>query len=361
MSTDPSDAALARDDMAIAESFTQAAAIPPRDLAELAAAVDRLEALIAAASGSEPDGSDAIERIADIAFVLHERDVEASLCDALDAAVRDLGNSDARTQANVERMRQAAELLRELSRRVNSIIARSLAVPSSAGESTAGLSTVEPAPGGEQAREENAIAEMSGGGLEQAAIATLAAPALPLADQAAAASDLPHEHAAGVAVEQTENRDIARGDVESNHEVDSRREADRQDEPHAVSPTANAEKLCAQREAAMPPDWQTLAGPEDDPGDLFEPRNSPMAAPADKGAAEAELATPEPSHIAEPHGVGETSVPPAPPTLSAASTNDEKLPPAPAPAQQVIARQAPSDPLAAMSALSEEEMIALFS
>lgn len=390
MSTNSSGAAVARNDRPVAQSFPQVPAIPPRDLAELAAAVDRLEALLAAAAGFETVGSDAIERIADIAFVLHERDVEASLCDALDAAVRDLGDADARAQANVERIRQAAELLRELSRRVNGIIARSLAAPPSAGESTAGLYTVEPASAGEEAGEAAFVEEVVDGGLNAGAqaIATLAEPLLRLADRAATASASPHELAADVATERPENCAVARGDVDSNHEVHSRGEAARQDRLHAVSPTTTAAKVCAQGEAALRREWQTLADPEDDPGDLFEPSDTPVATagevsasavpqspaapppnvlanveptstPADDNAAAAAQAMPQASHITGPDGLSEISAPPTPPAPASPSPTPPRLT-ADAP-QQAIGPQTPNDPLAAVRALSEEETIALFS
>ena len=95
---------------------------PTNELTGIAAAIERVEALLTT-GGPAPEGADAIERIADIAFVLHERDVEASLCDALDAAVRELGNANAARHANVLHVRQAAELLRELSQRVADMIA----------------------------------------------------------------------------------------------------------------------------------------------------------------------------------------------------------------------------------------------
>ncbi len=127
MSTDPSGAAIGRVDAAVDESSPQAAAASPHSLADLAAAIERVAALIAADATPEPKGSEALERIADIAFVLHERDVEASLCDALDAAVREMSNAEALREASVQRAQEAAELLRELSRRVNDMIALSQA------------------------------------------------------------------------------------------------------------------------------------------------------------------------------------------------------------------------------------------
>lgn len=122
MSTNPIGAALTRYDAAVIAGAPQIASEPSYQLTGIATAIERVEALLAA-GGPEPEGPDAIERIADIAFVLHERDVEASLCDALDAAVRELANANAAKQANVHHVRQAAEMLRELSQRVTDMIA----------------------------------------------------------------------------------------------------------------------------------------------------------------------------------------------------------------------------------------------
>ena len=122
MSIDPIGVAYGRDDATVATSGPRIAAEPSNELAGIAAAIERVEALLAAC-GPGPQSADAVERIADIAFVLHERDVEASLCDALDVAVRELGNANAASQANVQHVRQAAELLRELSHRVADMIA----------------------------------------------------------------------------------------------------------------------------------------------------------------------------------------------------------------------------------------------
>ena len=128
MSTDPSGAAIGRVDTAVDESSArQSAALPPRDLIDLVAAIARVEALIASGVTHGPDGSAAVERIADIAFVLHEREVEASLCDALDAAVREISDAGTHKQASAQWTHQATELLRELSRRVNDMMALSAA------------------------------------------------------------------------------------------------------------------------------------------------------------------------------------------------------------------------------------------
>src|ERR1700740_3577745 len=99
------------------------AAAPVCNLAELASVLARVEALIAAAVDERPDAAAALERIADIAFVLHEREVEPSLCDALDAAMREIGEANARSRASVQRAQEAVELLRALARRLEVMMA----------------------------------------------------------------------------------------------------------------------------------------------------------------------------------------------------------------------------------------------
>src|SRR5579864_3006359 len=71
------------------------------DLMEIAAAIDRIQAAIAGAAGAPPvpDVSAAIERLSDIAFMLHERPVEATLCDGLDDAIRELSENNVRSES----------------------------------------------------------------------------------------------------------------------------------------------------------------------------------------------------------------------------------------------------------------------
>ncbi len=74
-----------------------------RNLINLAAAIERIEAEVAAAEMTPADGLAAAERIEDIAFMLREREVGATLCDALEAAIRALGNAVARHHTAAER------------------------------------------------------------------------------------------------------------------------------------------------------------------------------------------------------------------------------------------------------------------
>ncbi len=94
-----------------------------RDLAELAAAINRIKAEIATSDAPESNGLAAAERIQDIAFALRERDVDAALCDALEAALREIGVAFALNEAATERARKSADLLREHAGRISDLIA----------------------------------------------------------------------------------------------------------------------------------------------------------------------------------------------------------------------------------------------
>jgi hypothetical protein len=91
------------------------------DLAEIADALDRLRAEIAAREARVPNISGAIERIQDIAFVLHERPVEQTLCDALDAAIREIAGALAADSA-VQGGSGMAQLIAALADRVRAMI-----------------------------------------------------------------------------------------------------------------------------------------------------------------------------------------------------------------------------------------------
>jgi hypothetical protein len=125
MSSDPS-TAIGRIDAAVEES-ARPSTLPPRELADLAVAIERIESLIVEGAAQGPDGTAAVERISNIAFTLHEHEVETELCDTLDAAVREINDGSALKNLSAERKQQAAELLRQLSRRVYDMIAQSQA------------------------------------------------------------------------------------------------------------------------------------------------------------------------------------------------------------------------------------------
>ncbi len=115
---------MGRIDAAVEES-SRGSAVPSDELADLAATIERIEALIVEGAAQGPDGSAAVERIADIAFALHEREVESSLGNELSTAVREINNVGPLKQVSAERTQQAADLLRQLSGRVHDMIAQS--------------------------------------------------------------------------------------------------------------------------------------------------------------------------------------------------------------------------------------------
>jgi hypothetical protein len=106
---------------------------PPRadaagDLMEVAAAIDRIGAALASSTTPAPDASAAIERLLDIAFMLHERPVEATLCDGLDAAIREISQAAMRSESTAAGVREAAELVGALAGRVREMTALSSAM-----------------------------------------------------------------------------------------------------------------------------------------------------------------------------------------------------------------------------------------
>ena len=120
---------------------------PPRadagDLTEVAAAIDRIGAALAAGTPPVSDVSAAIERLLDIAFMLHERPVEATLCDGLDAAIREISQATMRSESTAADVREAAELVGALAGRVREMITLSIAVRGThqpAGENVAATS-----------------------------------------------------------------------------------------------------------------------------------------------------------------------------------------------------------------------------
>jgi hypothetical protein len=221
-----------------------------RGLADLAASIGQIEAVLAASVRSLPDVHFAVERIQDIAMALRQREVEATLCDTLEAAIREVGDAILRNNVAAARALSAAALLRELAHRVNDMVARA------------------------------AMAEPG-----------VAAP--PAADEvrAKSAAERLHDTARDPASAAVEVRSAAEDDVGSPLQL------------RPLHPTL--------------PDPQAMVGSQEDPDELFEPTESkpPPAAPS-----------PQPRGNANP-----------------------------------IPRAALDDPLAALHALSEEELIALFS
>ena len=323
------------------------------DLNEIAAAIGQIDAVLAASMAS--DIRSAVEQIQDIAFVLHERPVEQSLCDALDGAIREIADALVRPDGAAESVRKAAELLHALAGRVGAMIAPSTeraevsaegaADPESFVEAIAALATSLPSladavtPEAVAASEPRADSE-SGGEPQlieeepgNAAIETSVTPDDGAGDPEASQSTPPLSE--NVLLHLFESNPFARD--QSLNKIRSAPGQPNDEEPlrEAQSlgnvndgPPSN-EMLPAQN---LSPELQNfspevMVSAEEDPGDLFEPMPVPAPLPA---AAE---------------------LPPQTPAQRLPATL----------ASHTIPRPPASDPLAAVRALSAEELIALFS
>jgi hypothetical protein len=345
------------------------------DLMEIAAAIDRIQAALAAGTMPAPDVSAAIERLSDIAFMLHERPVEATLCDGLDAAVREVSDANMRSQSAAEDVRKAAELLHALASRVGAMMMRSIG----------GRGTDQPA--GENVAAESA----SGAGLfEQAtddgetfaeAVAALAASLPTLADAPSELAEAAPEPESGQgaqapAIEAAPSDDALLPVDEAQQTATETEVADDSAAPPQFTSTQSSAEVSlseavlsqafsddhfsganfsgeapAREEAGSeqvlseePPSEDVLQAqnfptdpdPQEDLADLFEPQ--PVPTTPIEAAAPVTADNPVP---AEPQAEPARAVPPPP--------------------ARAIPRPPGSDPLAAVRDLSEEELIALFS
>jgi hypothetical protein len=338
---------------------------------EIAAAIDRIGAALAAGMPPTSDVSAAIERLLDIAFMLHERPVEATLCDGLDAAVREISQATMRSESTAAGVREAAELVGALAGRVREMMALSSAVR-----------------GTHQPAEENVAAAPGAGFFELAindgetfaqAVAELAA-SLPILSEAPSEPvEAVPEPASGQgapaptaeiapsdtvlppadAAEQTATEIVkpddqatppqpAPTDVSLSEAVLNQAfaddyfsngnlpdEAPSRDETESA-PISSEEPPSEAVAPAQNFSTEPVPGPQEDPADLFEPGAVPTPP--------VEAATPVTADAPVP------AEPPAEPP--------RVVPPPPA---RAIPRPPGSDPLAAVRDLSAEELIALFS
>jgi hypothetical protein len=327
------------------------------DLYEIAAAIGQIDAVLAASMAS--DTRSAVEQIQDIAFVLHERPVEQSLCDALDGAIREITDALVRPEGAAESVRKAAELLHALAARVRVMIAPSrepaeapvavVADHESFAEAIAALATSLPSladavmPEAVAASEPRADSESGGEpqSIEEepgyVAIETSVSPAGRAGYPEAPQSTPPSSE--NVLLRVFESNPFSRD--QSPNEFWSAPGQPNDEEPLRKSrslgevsdgPPSNemlpAQNLPSELQAFSP---EVMVSPEEDPGDLFELIPVPAPLPAAAVAA--------------------VELPP--------STPAQRLPATPI--SHTIPRPPASDPLAAVRALSAEELIALFS
>lgn len=309
------------------------------DLIEFAAAIERIETQLAGAGSQSSAVLAAVERIQDIAFVLHERPVETTLCDALDGAIRDISDAFARSDAD-----RTAELLHALAVKVRA--AMGSATQFMVTQSSDAVGHDEPPP-----ESEAAVAD-----------------AMPLT------ADAPERDT----TQRAEDVVVQSADEEFHGppaEMDTEGLADHSEPPLPLPtpepiPTSSSADILSQAfgdgpvAGAQSPPYEEasngeppaedllpsqgygangIADPQDDPGDLFE---EPVLVESADAAADV-TAPPEFGRVARaPH----PAVQPGPPPLRAA-----------VPVTRPVPRPSASDPLAPVRALSEEELIALFS
>ena len=99
-------------------------------LADAAVTVRQIELIFQANGTLTLEVHFAVERIHDVAMALRMREVDAALCDTLEASIREVGDAIVRNDAAAARALSAAALLCDLSRRIDQMIPRtSVAVP----------------------------------------------------------------------------------------------------------------------------------------------------------------------------------------------------------------------------------------
>jgi hypothetical protein len=342
------------------------------ELIEIAAAVDRIAAAIAAGAPRASDVAVAVERIQDIAFMLHEGPLEATLGDAFDAAVRELAAA-----ARPDSGSNAIDLLQALSSRVREMIGARMS------HQPAGEPFVVPPDGGE------ALAQ---------AVAAFAASLPALAEIPDAAAEPPRESAAALSVDQARSEQMSPPPQQEQAAAPTAEPAPANEAamPIEVVQTPAAEVKVAEVDVAAPPpqaepeildsasilsqafaDDVFAGGPvtveasvneaqpteqsagdepprQELPSEL--PNESPSEAPlpAQHVAAEPVANLEEdPADLFEPE--------PEPAVEAAAPAAAEPPQAVPPPPVRAIPRPPLSDPLAAVRELSEEELIALFS
>jgi hypothetical protein len=361
-----------------------------RGLADLAASLAQVEAILA----NSPSASDdlfAAERLEDIAMAVRQRQVEAALCDALEAAAREVGDALVRNNAAATRAVSAAALLRDVARRVDDMTALVKAVASPApgvGEADsarspaeapeiASPSTMPPnrpgsdsietssgTPSDERPDESDSRGEVSANGkwvvegkTDQDAVA--AGEASTAADQVLQ-SDAASANGATPPPADDEIRgtsDAGRFGHTGREQAASALATRSLHENRTDSPLEKASM------PSSPPGMAARADPNDDPGDLFEPlipsatrqeAVEQVRARESEAAASNGSSAQDPAEVYSPPEAAETGIQLAP-TPSAQPRADAS------PRESLAPCEPPNDPLAAVLTLSEEELIALFS
>jgi hypothetical protein len=361
----------------------------------IVAAVARIEAAVGGAAEPPPAAGfsphltgivAAVERIQDVSFGLRERAVDATLCDALDAAAREIAIACAGKEANGKPARAMVELLRDLGTRVDALIALSLGDDSADGfpgrepaqvsdeapietandvakqepENAAAPATAIAAIEAESAAVDQFVARDEGVGADPAfgdddgardGSSELAS-STAAGDETSAGGGLGGEIAVPVMAApnyavpiETPVLASAPAEISQRWYIEAPdfafHQGERETENERVAPTVKAGQV-----HALLPETQLHPGPEEDPADLFDVPVPLAAGPL--------VLTPIVASVTSAFGAEPAPIEPSP-----------DVPPLElrvAAGQPVSADAGPvaSDPLAALRALSAEELIALF-
>lgn len=327
-------AAIARVEAAIRNGPAPAPAVSlRRDLIGIAAAIERIMAAIAAQRMQVPDIAGAAERIQDTAFTLRERAADAALCDALDAAAREISLACVPSQ-NAGQSLDVTELLRDLAVRVHMMALAVAGKITSDGEApSAATDAVIAIPAAAPTNSEEAGVDAGIESLAQAPLFTMDAQENENLAEAVAAlavpSPAPDAHFEMALQQSMPTGVVVPPDYEKDTEPTLGMPADQHPRWHIEPPefalraadreperqTVEARRVSGPARSLLP-ETRLSPGPKDDPADLFEAPPAAIPTPA--------------------------VTPPAAPV-------------------RPMPRAAPPDPLAGMRALSEEEVIALFS
>jgi hypothetical protein len=330
-------------------------------LPEIVSEIERIRAGLAGGKTVD-DISAAIERMHDIAFMLHERPVEQSLRDAFDDAIRILSDALTQPAGLVERRQQAIVQLRALAARLQGPIAPPpeivqpapamnvdhLSVAETVATFAGSPPTDKPPPETQLPPDQQPVAE------DQSVVEAIKAAELTpdtrlidivssvenvaksvdgAGDASEASSDLPRA-SENVLDQAFDNDAFARSATLSQSPLGVLLQ------PHQT-PHENESSGEPVSEQLLPSEVYSqdiIAGPEEDPGDLFEPMPMPSPVPASTVSEEpASELNPSPHHANSPKHANMTV------------------------ATHSVPHAAASDPLAAVRDLSEEEFIALFS
>ena len=313
------------------------------DTDALMAAIARVEAAVRSDASAKqsallPDVGAAAERLADVAFELRERGADAALCDALDAAVREICKacgSGAKTQET------------------ENGAAPDRAIPVPARQAACGAIDADSPSSNEafdmplQDSAQFAAAAAALGASLSALSEEAQASSEPQSTSSTAAAIPPHDYeavpqpaAAAAAEEQGPRWHIEAPDfVFQRPQCEaSDREVDSSGQPG--------------RPRALLPGLQFLPSADEDPAELFEPSSKRVAVmPAAAPVTSAAKAAPTPLASA---------VSAAAQAVRAANTVPSSRSPTGPTVRPMPPRPAPISPLAALRALTEEELIALF-